>query len=137
MRHSLIDYDFVDFQTGKSPDSVQSKYIQMCVRLAEKSSLTHKHGCVIVDTKSGEIVSKGFNQRLNNHAHVSSLHAEIAAIKNAKKHRIKDMSCDMYIVRIGKVDGVLRYSKPCSHCSGVIKTRTRLRNIYYSINTLV
>lgn len=131
-----ICYDLVDIQYSKCPDVAQSKYIRTCVRLAEKSSLTHKHGCVIVDKKSGEIISRGFNQKLNNHAQVTSLHAEIAAIQNAKKHMLMDMNCDMYIVRIGKEDGVLRYSKPCPHCSCFITSKTRIRNIYYSINTI-
>jgi tRNA(Arg) A34 adenosine deaminase TadA len=130
------NYDLVDFSISKQPDPMQSKYITMCVKLAAKSPLTHKHGCVIVDKKSGDIISKGFNKRLNNHVHVKSMHAEIAAIKNAKKHFLMDMECDMYIVRIGKEDGLLKYSKPCPQCSGVIKSHTRIRNIYYSINSL-
>ena len=59
----VTDYDSVDFHISKRPDHIQSKYIQ---RMAEKSPLTHKHGCVIVDKKSGEIISKGFNSTLNN-----------------------------------------------------------------------
>ena len=126
-------YDGVDVAVSRSADNVQRKYLQRCARLAERSSLTHKHGCVIVDTKSGEIISQGFNCRLNNHAHVHSLHAEIAAIKNAKKELLNGIECDMYIVRLG-LQGNMRYSKPCKRCSCVIESRTRIRHIYYSIN---
>lgn len=127
-------YDHVDFDISKSADGLQQKYIRRCVRLAEKSPLTHKHGCVIVDKRSGEIISQGFNIKLNNHVHVTSLHAEIAAIKNAKKSILTDVECDMYIVRVG--NGHLKYSKPCIHCREVITSRTNIRNIYYSVNTL-
>lgn len=126
-------YDGVDVAISRNADNVQKKYLQKCIRLAERSSLTHKHGCVIVDTKSGEIISQGFNCRLNNHAQVTSLHAEIAAIKNAKKDLLNGIECDMYIVRLG-CQGNLRYSKPCKRCSCVIESRTRIRHIYYSIN---
>lgn len=127
-------YDNVDIDVSKSPGYSQHKYLQKCIRLAERSSLTHKHGCVIVDKKTGEIISKGFNCNLKNHTGVTSLHAEIAAICNAKKSLIKATDCDMYIVRIGGGKSSLRYSKPCAHCSFVIQSHTRIKHVYYSIN---
>lgn len=129
-------YDDVDTDISKVALHTQRKYLQKCARLAERSSLTHKHGCVIVDKKTGEIISQGFNCNMKNHMHVTSLHAEIAAIRNAKKHLVKGGNeCDMYIVRIGK-DCSFRYSKPCSHCSYVIQTQTRIKHVYYSVNDL-
>jgi hypothetical protein len=56
MTTGRICYDLVDIQYSKCPDVAQSKYIRTCVRLAEKSSLTHKHGCVIVDKKSAWVI---------------------------------------------------------------------------------
>ena len=128
-------YDHVDLDICKPPADSQRKYLQKCIRLAERSALNQKHGCVIVDKKTGDIVSQGYNCNLKNHTRVSSLHAEIAAICNAKKHVINGNECDMYIVRLGKNgNGNLRYSKPCPRCSFVIQTQTRIRHVYYSVN---
>jgi pyrimidine deaminase RibD-like protein len=130
-------YDNVDVDISKPLADSQRKYLQKCVRLAEKSLLNQKHGCVIVDKKTGVIISQGYNSNLKNHTNVSSLHAEIAAICKAKKNVINAIECDMYIVRIGKNGpGNLRYSKPCPHCSFVIQTQTRIRHVYYSINDM-
>jgi len=130
----LVCYDNADVDISKTADLIQKGYIQKCIRLAERSSLTHKHGCVIVDTKSGDIISQGFNCILNNHVKVNSLHAEIVAIKNAKKYLLNGNECDMYVVRVGG-QGNLKYSKPCQQCSFMIKSRTRIKHIYYSINS--
>lgn len=128
-------YDNVDIDISKTPHQTQQKYLRKCVRLAERSSLTHKHGCVIVDKKTGDIISQGFNCNMHNHMNVTSLHAEIAAIRNAKKNLLITNDCDMYIVRIGKGNGNFRYSKPCSHCRFIIQTQTKIKHVYYSINS--
>ena len=130
-------YDNVDLNISKSLTDSQRKYLQKCARLAERSLLNQKHGCVIVHKKTGDIISQGYNCNLKNHMTVSSLHAEIAAICNAKKNVINAIDCDMYIVRIGKNGtGTLRYSKPCPRCSFVIQTQTRIKHVYYSVNEM-
>ena len=128
-------YDNVDIDISKTPQQAQKKYLQKCVRLTERSALTHKHGCVIVDNKTGDIISQGFNCNMNNNMKVNSLHAEIAAIRNAKKNLLISNNCDMYIVRIGKVNGNFRYSKPCANCRFIIQTQTKIKHVYYSINS--
>ena len=129
-------YDDADSTICKMANAEQLKYLFKCAQLASRSNLTHKHGCVIVDKKSGDIISKGYNRNLRNHVDVCSLHAEMAAIKNAKKQNItKD--CDMYIVRLrnSKKPVELKYSKPCPHCFKYI-IQSKINKIYYSTNDI-
>lgn len=149
----------------------QSDWIKMCINLALRSDLTHKHGCVIV--KDDVIVSSGFNHkscdksyydgsiransrnRVNNDKNrpqkcVYSTHAEMAAIKGAKKKNLCDS--DMYVVRIGpkccnrhlspstNMSAVedpsmcyLKYSHPCETCVKLIE-KCGIRRVYYSTN---
>ena len=156
----------------------QSGWIKKCINLALRSNLTHKHGCIVV--KDDMIVSSGFNYRScdksyyngstrvngrtrvnNNHNNnigkpqkcVYSTHAEMAAIKGAKKKNLCDS--DMYIVRIGpqccnhhfskrppftntdEFDDpsicYLKYSHPCETCSKLIQ-KSGIRRVYYSTN---
>lgn len=145
----------------------QSGWIKKCVNLALRSNLTHKHGCIVV--KGNMIVSSGFNYRSynkscynshttngnNNHLSqkcIYSTHAEMAAIKGAKKKHLYDS--DMYIVRIGpqcynhhfskqtssaNTDDFdqsvcyLKYSHPCEICSKLIQ-KSGIRRVYYSTN---
>ena len=154
-------------------------WIKKCINLALKSNLTHKHGCVMV--KNNEIVSSGYNYRIGfktikertndefrivttskergKFAH--SVHAEMAAIKGAKKQDLR--KCDMYVVRIGPLcydanndtkDIVcshlslfepvstgggnrcyLKYSHPCESCRRLI-SNSGIRRVYYSINCI-
>ena len=129
-------YDNVDSSISKMANAEQLKYLSKCARLAYRSDLTHKHGCVIVDKKTGDIISKGYNRNLRNHVDVCSLHAEMAAIKNAKKnHLTKD--CDMYIVRLrNSHTPELKYSKPCPHCFKYI-IQSKINTIYYSTNNIM
>ena len=83
-----MNYDDVDLDICKTAKIQQQKYLSKCARIASKSNLTHKHGCIIVDKKSGEIISKGYNKNLKNHVNTHSLHAEIAALTSAKKSNL-------------------------------------------------
>lgn len=128
-------YDNADSTICKMANAEQLKYLFKCAQLASRSNLTHKHGCVIVDKKTGDIISKGYNRNLRNHVDVCSLHAEMAAIKNAKKNNLtKD--CDMYIVRLRNSNKPeLKYSKPCPHCFKYI-IQSKISKIYYSTNDI-
>lgn len=120
-----------------TPD--QRKYLLRCVQLASRSNITHKHGCVIVDRRTKEVISYGFNYDYKNHVKVSSLHAEMAAIRNANKRCLTRSECEMYVVRLRNsrthTSTDLKYSKPCEACAKMIMSRTNIRNIYYSTNT--
>lgn len=129
-------YDDADSTICKEANPEQLKYLSKCARLASRSNLTHKHGCVIVDKKTGDIISKGYNHNLRNHVDVCSLHAEMAAIKNAKKQNITK-HCEMYIVRLrNSSKPELKYSKPCPHCFKHI-LQSKINKIYYSTNAVM
>jgi len=91
--------------------------IRKCINLANKSNLTHKHGCVLV--KNDMIISCGYNYKPhkcnsktsitsknskqlkndNEQRMIFSTHAEMSAIKRANKKQLTN--CDLYVVRIG------------------------------------
>ena len=127
-------YDDVDTEHSRAATADQRRYLRHCVQLASRSNVTHKHGCVIVDRRTKEIIAHGFNYDYKNHVEVSSLHAEMAAIRNANKRFLKN-DCEMYVVRLRNSKHItgLRYSKPCEACARTI-SRTNIRNIYYSTN---
>lgn len=128
-------YDNADIENCRMATPDQRKYLRSCVQLAGKSNVNHKHGCVIVDRRTKEIISYGFNYDYKNHVNVSSLHAEMAAIRNANKRCLARNECEMYVVRLrnSKTMNELKYSKPCDACARMI-SRTNIRNIYYSTN---
>lgn len=107
-------------------------FIEIAKKEAKKSIMDQKHGCVIV-YKGKYVISQGFNYHISHYNHLWSIHAEIDAIKKTRKLKINLSSCDMYVVRISKIDESLRLSKPCDNCMKTIK-EYKLRNIYYSVD---
>lgn len=129
-----VNYDEVDYESSRSANSIQRKFLCQCIKLALRSNLTHKHGCVIVDRKRKEIISQGFNYNYKNHIHVCSMHAEIAAIRNANKRWLTRNDCEMYVVRLRNASTKeCKYSKPCEMCTREIVAKN-IKNVYYSIN---
>tara|TARA_B110001450_G_C17570003_1_gene460366 strand:- start:569 stop:1036 length:468 start_codon:yes stop_codon:yes gene_type:complete len=122
-------YDEWDTTVAKTTNKKQQKYMNLCTKLAEKSPLTHKHGCVIVN--NGKIIGQGFNSFFSS----SSIHAEIAALRNAKKGI--GMNSELYVVRIGSPRHYrYKYSKPCTHCEFQI-IKSNIKRVYYSTNELL
>lgn len=109
--------------------------IELAIQQARRSEHKNKHGAVIF--KGKRIYSFGYNQpsrsvksinRIAKRWH-TSVHAEVAAILNAKR----DLNgLDILIVRINNKDQ-FRYSRPCNHCLQYIQY-CGLRKIYYSID---
>lgn len=96
--------------------------------LAEKSCMTHRHGCVII--KGSEIVGEGFNRRTDNLEHMFSLHSEVVAISSVKRRSKGYLNnAIMIVVRLGK-DG-FNFSSPCEHCRKAIK-KSGIKKIFYS-----
>ena len=62
--HSGPCYDGVDLELCKVMNNEQKKYMDKCLNLAHKSTLTQKHGCVIVRRK--KIISCGYNFKIQN-----------------------------------------------------------------------
>jgi tRNA(Arg) A34 adenosine deaminase TadA len=125
---NLSKYDTL--QTDCKQSSVhQEKILDMCRSIANKSPLTHKHGCVIV--KNNSIISMAFNDKSKAN-HEQSVHAEIAAIRKVK--HLLDASCTLFVARIGTATQYkFKYSKPCKVCAMMIQ-KTRIGKVYYTVN---
>jgi len=103
-------------------------YIEKAIKLAEKSTMLKKHGCIIV--KNNKILGEGYNKRINTMKNMYSIHAEISAIQDAKKH-LKDIKdSTLYVVRINN-ENILDKSCPCIKCKNAILSNN-ISKIYYS-----
>lgn len=107
-------------------------YLEKAAKLAMKSTMTHKHGCVLVNEDDGTIVSSGYNRSTKIMYHTYSIHAEVDTLMKIKKKANKYLlsRCVMYVVRIG-ADSEFRYSKPCENCQKAI-LKYGVKNVYYS-----
>ncbi len=122
------------------------KYIDNAINVANDSELIQKHGAIVVS--GGKIVSKAYNSYapvykfngINNHK--GSGHAEANALKeyyknirgNARrknKYMLRS-KIDIYVVRVNRL-GELMNSKPCYHCTRMLKM-LGIRRVYYSDN---
>lgn len=106
-------------------------YLQIAAEVAKKSTMTQKHGCIIVYKK--KIIATGYNTMPS--MFQNSLHAEINALKKVKNKQYILKEADLYVVRIGtdSFDNVLKYSKPCANCSKHIQMN-KIRRVFYSTN---
>jgi tRNA(Arg) A34 adenosine deaminase TadA len=130
-------YDDVDEHNGKRVSPTHFKHIQLCMRLARMSPLTHKHGCVIVNSKTNEIVGSGYNKKVTNYSTtMHSIHAEVDALRSVNKQVYNKGSYHMYIIRLGSPKGYeIKYSKPCEICTKfIMKKSNRIKKVYYTIN---
>ena len=125
-----IDYDDASVKHRSNNNKF---FIENAVNVAKKSSMLHKHGCVVV--YKNKIISVG-----HNHCIVAcsfSIHAEMDAINKAKKilSRVDMQRCTLFVVRIGQdsMDNPLKYSKPCPTCSRSI-VDIGIKKTYYSTN---
>lgn len=104
-------------------------------RVAQKSDMAHKHGCVIV--LDDEVLSVGHNFHTEHMYHSFSIHAEVDALKKINRRKYKNVfsRMELYVVRIGcgKFEGTLKYSKPCEGCQKAIE-KYGIQKIYYSTN---
>ncbi len=133
-------YDNVDHCDSKRTTDNQLKYVNSCLRLAKMSSLTHKHGCVIVDPRSNEIVGTGYNKKITNpnlNSSFHSIHAEVDALNSIRSKKTTKSMYHMYIIRLGSPHGYnTKYSKPCDICTKLINKSNLIQKVYYSTNTV-
>lgn len=94
-------------------------YMKKCIKLAKKAQRKGDIpvGCLIVDKKTGKIVSKGYNEKYQKKD--STLHAEIVALKKAYKvkNKIYLDDCIIYVSL-----------EPCLMCLGAI-INSRIKNV--------
>ena len=109
-----------------------NNYIEKLVKLASNSPIQYKHGACLL--KGNKTYSFGFNKfnkeiYLNNQMIKFTIHAEMDAIYKTKNKNIKGM--DILIIRIGKINDNLKYSRPCNNCIEKMMRRG-IRKVYYS-----
>lgn len=130
----MYTYSHLDDMLPKECTKKHSFFIQMAARVATKSNMSHRHGCLIV--ADNKIVCAGYNRhaKLN---HAFSIHAEIDALQKAKNALQEAKHCVMYVVRISPSSfggsHCLKYSKPCQMCSQYIQ-KSRISKVFYSTN---
>lgn len=112
-------------------------YCQRAADLATKSTMQHRHGCVIV-YNDREIIAQGYNHTRCTMEQEFSVHAEVEAINKFRqllKTKSRDFlsKCTLYVVRIGKdtLGQPLMMSAPCSRCTNVIH-RMGIPKVVYS-----
>lgn len=103
----------------------QLKYL---INQALRSEEKFKHGAIILD-KKGNIISSGFNHKVDYYNHKFTIHAEIDAINKIIKNQY-DLNNILIVIRINK-NNELKMSKPCKDCEKYI-VMNKIRKVYYS-----
>lgn len=122
-------YDWIE-SSSKPCIKKHNIFFQMALRVAMKSDMSHRHGCLIVS--KNKVVCYGYNRHMNFNA-AYSIHAEIDALRKAQWIMGNDLSnCVMYLVRISpKTEGDWKCSKPCVACAQSIQ-RSRISKVFFS-----
>jgi deoxycytidylate deaminase len=129
----LRNMSYIDDIPPKATTDRQRFFLDRAARAAMKSTMTHKHGAIIV--KNDDIIAEGHNHHFIHMCHKFSIHAEVDAMRKAKKiHNLYE--CELYVVRIGprSFDHCLKYSKPCCDCQKAI-LKHGIKKAYYSTNS--
>jgi len=125
----------LDLDETKACKSKQESYLQKAAMAAANSNCyNHRHGTVIVNRRTEEIVAEGFNHYSEHMCHMFSCHSEVDAllkIRKYPKHLVPEL--DMYVVRIGTdhMGRPLKYSKPCAECAQAIQ-KFGIKKVYFS-----
>lgn len=102
------------------------------------STYNNKHVSLLIDYKSNNIITYGFNYYLKTDTFPFSLHSEINTInKHYKKKNTKNNNKSKKILIILKISkmGTLGNSKPCQNCANYIVNNynnLNLTKVYYS-----
>lgn len=106
-------------------------YVEKAVSEATKSTMMHKHGCVII-TKGGEVVT-GRNRETSQTRRFKrrcTRHAEVDAGIKVKRSDLKDAV--VIVVRVtGKTSG-LAMSEPCPRCRRFLE-KAGVRLVLFSV----
>lgn len=127
------NYSMINVQeVPKDSTERQNYFLNKAAQLAIRSNLNHRHGCVVVNGQTNEIISTGFNHTSEHMFHSFSMHAEIDALRKIKKN-VDLTTAEMYVVRIGpeSLGNPLKLSKPCEGCAKQI-LKVSIGKVYYS-----
>ena len=130
--------DKIEIETARQISKKHDYFCQEAVKLATKSTMHQKHGCVII--QNNNIIGRGFNYYAKFMEHKYSIHAEVSAINDAKKNKIAIENAIMYVVRIKNSDIHNNYdlietkqSQPCTDCLKCIQNY-KINKVFFSIN---
>jgi deoxycytidylate deaminase len=114
-----------------SANELQDEFIKRASSIALNSNCKrHKLGTIIVNRKTDEIVSTGYNHYSKTIKHAVTCHSEIDAIQRIRKYpKQKRNELDLYVVRMS--NNKMRYAKPCRDCTTAIQS-FGIKRIYYS-----
>ena len=108
---------------------IKQHFIDKCVTLAQKSTVKHQHGSIIV--KAGKIIGSGYNKNNPYNDFMNTCHAEIDAILSLNK-QVFNKPTILYVLRLsGKKTSIFGNSKPCNNCMNKIK-KHNISRVYYS-----
>lgn len=115
-----------------STNEIQDKFLRRASASASNSNCKrYKLGTIIVNRKTDEIVSEGYNHYSKTIKNAVTCHSEIDAIQRIRKYpKNKRNELDLYVVRIND-SNELRYAKPCIDCTCAIES-FGIKRIYYS-----
>lgn len=113
-------------------NEIQDKFLRRASSSALNSNCKrYKLGTIIVNRKTNEIISEGYNHYSKTIKHAVTCHSEIDAIQRMRKYpKHKRNELDLYVVRISD-NNEMRYAKPCIDCTNAIE-RFGIKRIYYS-----
>lgn len=119
-------------QTPRKASDRHTHYLNKAAQLAARSNISQRHGCLIVDSHTGEVLSSGYNHVCTRMCHKFSMHAECDALRKIKKD-IDLANAEMYVVRIGpeSLGNPLRMSQPCEGCARLIQ-KANVGRVFYS-----
>lgn len=119
--------------TGTPEKRRMRRHIQSCISEVEKSSLTHRHGAIIV--YRSRILASAHNY-FRSHLEYST-HAEIAVLKKFLDIYPKKLlqKCTLIVIRVNR-SGVITNSTPCDECHKEL-VRNSVSRIVYSTSNVV
>lgn len=104
--------------------------ISLAQKLAEKSVCRTKHGAVV--SKGARVFGRGYNSYKPHPTYgggpLMTLHAEAAAIRDAKRRGICLRGATIFVARVGNNSNM---SKPCKSCQEMIG-QEGIRKVVYT-----
>jgi deoxycytidylate deaminase len=115
-----------------SSNDLQNEFLRRASEIALSSTCKrYKLGTIIVNRKTGEVVSAGYNHYSKSIKNAVTCHSEIDAIQRIRKYpKQKRNELDLYVVRVSN-NGDMKYAKPCRDCTTAIQS-FGIKRVYYS-----
>lgn len=113
-------------------NDIQNEFLRRASETALNSTCKrYKLGTIIVNRKTDEVISAGYNHYSKTIKHMVTCHSEIDAIQRIRKYpKQKRSELDLYVVRISD-NGDMKYAKPCRECTEAIQS-FGIKRVYYS-----